>query len=466
MSEQTANTTEKATLDPGLVFSAKLDALTEAGIDIGDRLSMEATGQEFINKFELSGEFFEDDVRATLFTAVAHRTTRLISGDARGHEAMYSAMFLIAGEDGPNVGQLYRNEKTTNGLSEVAKKVVYDRFTNWEVTRDLEQAIDSGLLDGVKAKLGITPENEEPYEVRVLNVLDKNGLPEAGMFEYPNLMGVDFLSEEGKEGEADIKNYHEYVESLKQKGREFNRQTGRDYMDLAWVESVEGKMILCLQLPMAEKIVYKNEPTRSSKYDEKARAVDIATLEHEYVHTQQSLLPNHDPFLGIGLEEFRAEHYSGNKQGYLDIKHHFLFLNDVARINVKSFFDRFGPERPFSASAFYTEIAKDVGLDDLLDLVFATPGAYVVTSRKPPATQQALAEYVGGLDVLQGLAWGRANEQEFETEIVDRLRERIARIESNGITVAQFLEDTGDTFIGRKLLEIVEAEKDTTTLRG
>ena len=47
---------------------------------------------------------------------------------------------------------------------------VYERFTNQEVTRDLKQAIADGLLDGVKARMGITPEVEEPYEVRVLNV--------------------------------------------------------------------------------------------------------------------------------------------------------------------------------------------------------------------------------------------------------------------------------------------------------
>lgn len=61
-----------------------------------------------------------------------------------------------------------------SSINEEQRAVVYKKFTNQETTDELKKAVEDGMLDDVKKRLGITGENEDYYAFRVLNIGDKS----------------------------------------------------------------------------------------------------------------------------------------------------------------------------------------------------------------------------------------------------------------------------------------------------
>lgn len=449
------------------VYFQTLDMLVATGIDLGERERLEEKSKELIDVFELDERFFANPVKSLLFASIANRLVATPEEDYRTQEAMCETLLLIAGPDGPDGGELYNRQFVDHQNERLM--TIYDQFTNHEISRDLEEAIKSGLLDGVKSRLGVSKESEEPYEVRVMNITSNETMYIATDGIVPSIdwdsMDDDRILEEAR---ADREQYRGYVDGLRSRGDEFQKLTGDKSFPIAWVEIIDGKKILCMQLPTAEKIIYKDQP-RSKDYSDEEYERDLALLEHEYVHTQQSLLQNDHPDVGLGLEELRAEFYSGNKHGYIDVKRHFMYLSAITGIKLDNLFNEKSHNGSFNPADFYIGIAKQGGLDYMLDLALVLPSAYFSRDALRAESQKLIASYVGGISDLQQKTWESLARELGEEVVSDRLADLVDvlmesdPIKNGRITLEDWVNYAGDTFIGQKVLQIAKSKKKSSS---
>lgn len=450
-------------------FSAYLDNIESLGIitDPERKAKIQDAGQELIDDFGLTEKFFEDDSKSIIFAAIANdyadlKDTGLDNvGAVTAHkEFLADTLVLLAGNDSA-YASLYSNERIGEDDVSAEKMLsVYDKYTNKEVSSDMTAAIEGGLLDDVKNHLGIRTDNEDPYEIRVLNLLSSSANEAYGMLpSTPNdLYNQPYDSPAIKEFEADVEAYNNYLKGLIDNGKDFktSMDMGSATFPPAWIVTLEGKTLLCVPLTTAEKILYKDE-VRSTYYDEGAAERDLATLRHEYVHTQKSVSANGDPFLGIGLEELRAEHFSYDKQGYIDVKRHFKYVSKLTGFNPKDAFDDRVVGEDFDPALFYTKIAQNVGLGGLLDAVLMTPDNYIA-DEGVNKLQKSISDYVGGTDGLQEKAWDRA----VKTVGIERVESSIREMNNSlaeKIDPDVFYRHGGLSFIARKAMELWDKEK-------
>lgn len=128
-------------------------------------------------------------------------------------------------------------------------------------------------------------------------------------------------------------------------------------------------------------------------YDESDWSRDLALVEHEYTHTQGSLIKGIGP--GIALEELRAEYFSGNRHGYLDIKKYFMGVRMLTGYSPVDSFEQDG--KPYDSNTYYTDIAKSIGLDGLLDCLTAIPANYIANEHASKYLKAVVAHNGGGL---------------------------------------------------------------------
>jgi hypothetical protein len=269
----------------------------------------------------------------------------------------------------------YEATTAENAVSEKVVQAAYDRFTQPEVTRDMDAFIRGPEFDNLRARLGVT--DETTYEVRVLSVDSENS---------PTHKGIAPSSE--------YESHREYSNGLKKNGKEFSEVLGRKSMFApAWVKNFgDGRQYLCLTLPTAEKVMYKDEE-RSDRYEEDDWSRDLALVEHEYTHTQGTLIQNIGP--GIALEELRAEHFSGNMHGYLDIKKYFMGVRMLTGYNAVNSFEKDG--KPYDSDTFFTEVAINLGLEGMLDCLTAIPANYAENEHASKYLKAVVAHNGGGL---------------------------------------------------------------------
>ncbi len=358
-------------------------------------------GQELIDEFGISPELFDDQTHTLFFSAIADRYSTLEGNKENmdvGHytaekEFIGDALMLLAGDKSAIYKEIKELISADADVGEEGIIQTYDAFTDPTMTEELKQAIKDGLLDEVKARLGITDENEDPYEVRVLSIGSENSAYgiKPGMDE--GLEEKDYQDPAWTEYFNDNDAFDKYEADLQTRGKEFRERTGlATDVPVAWMINVGGKRTLCLPMSFAEKILYKDEK-RAAYYGEDEQARDFALLEHEYTHTQGGLNLNHDVFYGINLEERRAEYFSGDKHGYQDIKG---FITDISVATGIKFLDILEQSSKGGDPAqIYTLLANEIGLQDTLEFALTAPGAYVDDARK---LQKHITNYLGGPD--------------------------------------------------------------------
>ncbi|CAN5460874.1 hypothetical protein BH10PAT3_BH10PAT3_7590 [soil metagenome] len=355
-----------------------LNGIEASGVPIENKEAVAGSLDVLRGEFGIEDSVFESPKTALVLTAVADRLNRgeqaePISVGRKTSELEYVAdlVMFVAGAQ-TKFGDQYENITKEQSVSDVQSKAAYDRFTQPEVSKDMDEFIRGPKFDELRKRLGVT--SETPYEVRVLAIDSEAGSQSFGL--VPRLELPDGATPEQLRNYQKESDYRQnYIKGLQKNGDDFNEALGREgAFAPAWVTNFEdGTQYLCLALPTAEKVMYSEEE-RANYYDDDSRMRDLAIVEHEYTHTQKQLLFKNKIGVGIALEEMRAEHFSGNKQGYVDIKKYFTGIRMLTGYSPTDSFEIDGS--PYDEQTFLTDIAKNIGLDGLLDCLTTIPVNY------------------------------------------------------------------------------------------
>jgi hypothetical protein len=412
-------------LDAAHSFTTQLDRLVGGTPELGERREqIERSAREIIEKYEIKPELFADEGRALVFGALADRWAESSNAtDVVGEEQFLSDALVLLGHGySDTLGSLYdATNPSKNGPSEAEQLKAYDRFTDHQLSADLRRAVDAGLLGEVKGRLGITHENEDPFEIRVLSIGDATGTYGLAAPRFP-----DDLPENRDEKLLLMKTHSDDVEAVKEwrkglekRGQELATALGEEGLfATAWITEVEGKTLLCLPAPVAEKLLDSRLTDGNAYYSDIDRDRDIASFEHEYTHTQGGVNANSEVSIGMNLEELRAEHFSGNKLGYQEVKG---FFNDIAEITGKPIKDDFdGRIKGGTSAEIYAELASQVGLSSMLEVVMIPPANYLRDQSNEyirrvdsylgrfDGTQQRIYEKLGDSDEMRARIDARA----------------------------------------------------------
>lgn len=394
-----------------------------------DQELINQAGQELISEFGIQPELFDDNAHALMFTSIAQRYGRLEQGKetmdtgayTRDKEFIADAVVLLAGESSNLFDQTKDLIDKDHGIPEERKQAVYEKYTDKTLTKELEDAISVGLFDDVKERMGITDENEDEYDVRVLSLGDEY----SSLGVMPGILDIegadDYNSPTFEEYMEDSDAFKQYENDMVKRAQAFREELGAEArVPIAWVTTIDGKRTLCMPLPFAEKVLYKDEK-RAGYYTEDDRNRDLAIMKHEYVHTQGGINLDNNVLFGIGLEERRAEYFSGDKQGYQEIKGFFQDFRVVTGIDIAEIFDSM--PKGGTALDVYTALAERIGLQATLELVMTVPQPYIDDSRP---LQQNVEKYFGGPDSLTKKLYEKAVE-EGKKDQVEAGIDRIAR---------------------------------------
>lgn len=360
----------------------KKESLVDAGVEIIDTFGIEPT-------------LFDSPARSFVFTTIADRWSA-ISEKADDTEAdaektfLADSLALLAYEHSPKLNEL---QAAINGgqepLQHDEKLKIFDKYTNHDLTVQLQKKINAGFLDDTKQALGINDENEDPYELRVLDI-DPDGASSYGITaNKEDLERGDF--EEHDRIKAQQKLWEDNAVSMK-------KELEWQHMPYAWVSrsSTGENPVLCINAPLAMKMIDPNITKNTKYYEDEDLIRDTAPLRHEYVHTQGGLDIDGHGFIGINFEELRAEEFSGDKLGYGDIKAFFTDLKMLSGVDVREYMHT--QEKGGTSEDVYQEIANHFGLSMTLEIMLASPEPY---SAQSPVLKSAL-DHLGGYDGIMG----------------------------------------------------------------
>lgn len=423
---------EQAPVGPELpqAYTEQLNQLSVTLPEVAEkREAIESASAEIISQCGIQPSLFENPARSVVFTGIASRwaeNTQQTGDEARReHGFLMDTLTLLAYEHSDMLGA-FTSELEDKPMPVDRKLAVYDKYTDPRLSAEITQAIDSGLLDDVKQRMGITADNEDPYEVRVLSI-DSNGDTAYGLSAPDYQMPVDVTPENRDEWLKDFqeqqlvhKQVQDYKEGLEQRAKTFAAELGGELFAPGWVTRVGDKTLLCITMPLAEKILDKSLTEHSTMYDDDEHARDIAFLKHEYVHTQGRLDVDKHGVLGINLEERRAEHFSGDKHGYTDVKSLLKDVKIASGLDVLDMYDK----RPKGGSAeeVYADVAQQIGLANMVELLVAAPRNYLTKqgNRFLSHAMETLGDYDGvvGRILEANVAAGK------QAEIEDRIDQR------------------------------------------
>jgi len=411
--------TESTTIQPGLhekpninemgnersveAYCAQLNELGKTIPEIEQkREALKNTGIEIVEEFGIGPDFFDDDGRSLVFTAISSRwatNKEREPGEDRDREQTFLAdtIALIAYKHSDKLGEARKIiEEKGSPISKEMRQMVYDKYTDKEYSELMRKKIDDeGLLNKVKKRLGITAENEDPYEVRVLSINhsehDQTYGLDAPMPNYELPSGSSILESDVRLQEA-VKNWKD---GLVKRGDTFASELGLDSLFAgAWVTTLNGKQILCISSALAEKLIDPKVTENTFWYTKNDQNRDLAILEHEYTHTQGGVNVDREVAFGINLEELRAEHYSGNTMGYQDIKGFFVDIAVATGFHPNEIFDQ--RKKGGSTVEVFGDIVRSIGMARMLEVVLASPKNYIEDQSNEFV--QAVYEYLGGFD--------------------------------------------------------------------
>ena len=386
---------------------------------------------ELIERHKISPEFFQDKIKSLIFLAIAQRQKRIREQHlpleaADAEQALIDQMvILLTLDQSGNYSNYEKDIHNGSGEPDHLVEPVIDKFTQPALTAELKKSIAEGLLDDVKAALGVTTQTEQPYDIRVLSVGDQEST--TGM--YPSLteeMNADSDHPELPAMYEAWDQIDEYMAGLEANKQEYMARVGnKGPLPIAWVEHIGDRIVLCMPQHYIEKILHTDQP-RANFYDDHAREGDFAYLKHEYVHTQNPVAPKNQLFFGMGFEERRAEFFSGDRHGYQEIKGLYQDVETLSGVSITELIRR-NAQSPFS---FYVDLAKSLGLEAMLELSVLGPLVYM-TEERP--MYKKIFDQLGGYDGFLGRLHDQVLATGGEEAMNDRMKARTEYILSHNV---------------------------------
>jgi len=348
--------------------------------------------ENLVSEFGIKNEFFEGDkapAHTLILASIASNLAALEGAgknplmNPRDFEYIADATFIVAMDYVTGYDELVAANKAEafGSVSDDAKEAAFKKYKSPELTDALKKRIDEdGLLTDLKVQLGITKDNEDPYELLIVSVsgseLGVYGFSENSQHPADELWEADRVHAVAMSKDAIERDElgAAWRQELLTRREGFGAATGVNFVSPAFVETVNGITYLCLAADIAERIAYADDVEhRSSLYDEGDFKRDLAVLYHEYTHTQGGI--NLENLFAAGVEELRAEEYSGNHLGYQDVKYFFQDISFITGYNlVKSLKGRTKGGEP---DEVFADIAQNLGLEKLIKVVGALPETYV-----------------------------------------------------------------------------------------
>ncbi len=420
---------------PDIEAERIVESVFDLGVEVEDKKKVKESLTILIDEFEIDNDALSGTKNELVMTAIASRMSKLedIKDVGRhGQEKEYIAdlVMLSVGENTQFSDLL---ESSFNEVSDNEIKMALDKFTQPEVTKDMDKYIRGAEFDELRKKLGIT--SEDDMEVRVLSIVDDQKTQLYGLRRRSTVYDAEETSY-----------ITDYESGLVKNGRDFAESTGRkELFAPAWVDTLEnGTTYLCLSLPTAEKVLYQEED-RADYYGNQELGGDIAMVMHEYTHTRNRLsLSDTHTGLGTALEELRAEHFSGNKHGYTDIKKFFQGMKMLTGYSPESSFDM---KDGYDESKFLLDIVDHVGLDGLLDAFTVMPKNYAEDDQASGIMRSVVGHDSGVSGSFENLysdmvnRFGEEVVQQNIDDYVDALRNRIIDMKSEDENSSITVED-------------------------
>lgn len=435
------------------------------GVIVDDREGISGSLDVLRNEFGIEDSGFSTVKSRLTLTAIADKLNRVEKdgGHSFGNktaELEYIADLVMLAV-GPHTAYAEQYKATMDEPSVVTTeglKKAYDRFTQPELSKEMADFLHDSDFDEQRQRLGIkSTDEEDPFRVRVLSIESEFGTESHGLIPHIDYGEEKLPFEEWLKLQKENQTRLDYTQGLKNNGKALQEAVGREtQIAPAWVVTYEdGSRDLCIPSSIAEKILYPDEE-RASYYNDAERQRDIAVLKHEYTHTQKMLLFDENIGLGIALEELRAEHFSGDKQGYTDIKKFFMGMGMLTGYSPKKSFEIDG--HPYDEEKFFEDIAKNIGLDGLLDAITVIPSNYVQDEHANPYLKSLVQNNGGSLSAHFDKTYKRISEQtehgvldDRVSVIVDKIRETFKDNEIG--SVEQYAYYGGISSLGRIISE-------------
>jgi hypothetical protein len=398
-----------------------IGGIEESIPEISDKPEIKKAYIELVEQFGIRPEYFDDQSRAIALIGVASIWSELSDTDV-DRRLMAADMVAILARD--HSDKLSDIKKVFDAEDRICDDSTYkraiDRYTDKELTERLEREIATGLLRDVRERLGVDEDNEDAFHLKVLSVAATT-LPAYGLAE-PSVDADDV------DNIATRAHTIEWNKGLLERGAKFAREIGLDegLIADAWVTRLDGEQYLCISSGFVEKLL--DPELVNGTYDDKVTLAEArAVLEHEYTHTQGGVNID-DGIAGVMLEEVRAEQFAGNKLGYRDIKLFFSDLELVTGFSVNEAMNSY--LKGGSGGEIYVQIANNVGVAKMAELIFALPSAYL-NSEQANTFFKNINTQLGGLEgILEGvLASEMASGKQGEIEArVARVAEKLQAI--------------------------------------
>lgn len=431
---------------------AVLRGIEGKGVEFHDKESLAKSLDTIIEEFGIENTVFDSAASALTLIAIADRHRNIEPNSAldpaekkRELEAIADLVMLSVGP-ATRLAEEYKKTSDVSGLSDEAARSAYERFTQPELSAEMKAYIHGPAFDALRKRLGKDVRMDD-FDVRVLSVASREDAIAYGLIPSVDWDGLIYEEAQRLHDER-----REYEEGLYANGEKFKQAMGRETnFAPAWVNTDdEGKKTLFIPSATAEKILYPDEE-RAAHYSERDRLDDISTLEHEFVHTQGMLLFGGRIGLGIALEELRAEHFSGDKHGYIDIKKFFMGMSMVTGYTPKKAFERDGAS--YDEERFMLDIVSHVGLDGLLDTLTAVPINYVQAEHANPHLKAMVEHNGNGLSGLLENVYKKAIERDGQEAVEQRIDESVDKIrealKDGTISVESWFNYGGNAFLAR-----------------
>lgn len=373
---------------------AHISYLAESLPEVGEKKEkLLAATQEILEAFDIDESVFDNPQKAFVLTAIANRWT-----DAQTEEEwhyLHDAVTLVAHEHSALLESAYHDgqEGTGHELTPEQEMEIYDRYTNAQMTEAFSMKQDA-IFAKIRERIGVTPENEDAFSVRVMNI--------ASDYTLSGLRAKFDANTSFEESMMDKKNVDDWKRGLLDNSQAFAKELDQGEPPILWATVIGGKKYLCLDLPTAEKLIDEDvfaESLYPGSDAEKEKTDLEALAAHEYTHTQGGYLIDGETEFGIALEERRAEYFSGDKHGYKDIKRFLGDFEAIAGINLFEIFDK-APKGGDPAEV-YQEIAAKIGLNATLELLMTYPNTYVTDGQTNTFMKES-GKYLGSFDGFIG----------------------------------------------------------------